>query len=141
MKKFNLVLIILIFVIAFLLAFCKENADSVSDPLNGTSWVLYAYRKSKPLPETTITAIFEDGQIRGSAGCNSFSGDYSVRGGKITVGPMAITMMACLDPEGVMEQEQLVLEYLGDAQTYQLSDERLMIYQSDGEALTFVPTE
>ncbi len=139
MMKFNLVLVIFVMVSALLLAFCID--DSVSDPLDGTSWVLFAYRKSKPIPGKTITADFEDGQVHGSAGCNTYSGNYAVSAGNISFENLVITLMACLEPQGIMEQEQMIMQFIRDAQTYQLSGEQLMIFRSDGEALTFVPKE
>ena len=59
---------------------------SAADPLDGTSWELYAYRKSRPVEGTTLTIKFEDGQVSGSAGCNSFGGSYQVNGEKIAFG-------------------------------------------------------
>ena len=53
---------------------------SAADPLDGTSWELYAYRKSRPVEGTTLTIRFENGQVSGSAGCNSFGGSYQVNG-------------------------------------------------------------
>jgi heat shock protein HslJ len=124
------------------LAACGGVDSATSDPLDGTSWVLTAYRKSRPIPETTITAMFEDGQVRGSAGCNSYSGLYQVGDNTITVDEIAITEMACLDPEGIMEQEMVFIEFIRDAQTFRSTDGQLQIFRSDGhEALTFVPQE
>jgi heat shock protein HslJ len=123
------------------LAACGRAGSAAGDPLDGTSWDLMAYRKTRPIPGTTITATFEDGQVRGSAGCNSYFGSYQVNGDKISVGQMGITEMACLEPEGVMEQELMFVGFLGDAQSFQLSDGGLQIFRSDGEALTFVPQE
>jgi heat shock protein HslJ len=123
------------------LAAC-QGADSASgDPLDGTSWVLMTYRKTRPISGTTITATFEDGQVRGSAGCNSYGGSYQVSDDTITVGQVAITEMACLEPEGAMDQELVFVEFLTDAQTFRLADGQLQILRSDGEALTFVPKD
>lgn len=69
-----------------------------SDPLDGTSWVLTAYRKSKPIAGTIITATFEDGRVCGSSGCNTYTGSYQVRGSAIAVSDLAWTLMACLEP-------------------------------------------
>ena len=121
------------------LAACSGPGSATSDPLDGTSWVLIAYRKTRPIPGTTITAIFEDGQVRGSAGCNSYGGSYQVSGDTIAVSEISFTEMACLEPEGVMDQETTFLEFLGDARTFRLGDGQLQILRSDGEALTFVP--
>jgi heat shock protein HslJ len=112
---------------------------TTGDPLNGTSWVLVAYRKTKPLSGTTITATFEDGQVRGSAGCNTYGGSYKVSERTIAVGPVAITEMACLEPKGVMKQEQEYVQYITDAQTFRLVDGQLQIFWTDHEALIFEP--
>jgi heat shock protein HslJ len=79
--------------------------------------------------------------VYGSSGCNTYTGSYRVKGDTITVGDLAWTLMACLEPEGVMEQETLVMEHLSDAQTYRFVDGQLQIFQSDGEALTFASRE
>jgi heat shock protein HslJ len=134
------VLIAVMGLIALLSISCGGGTPAApSDPLAGTSWELIAYGKTSPIPGTTITASFEDGQVRGRAGCNSFSGSYQISGDTITMGALAITEMACLDPEGVMEQEQIVMGFLQDAQTFRLTGGQLEILRSDGEALTFVP--
>jgi heat shock protein HslJ len=142
MSKMKYVAVVALAGIAILAVAACQGADSAaSDPLDGTSWVLMAYRKTSPISGTTITAMFEDGQVRGSAGCNSYSGSYQVSGDTITVGAVAITEMACLEPEGVMEQELLFVEFLTDAQTFRLADGQLQTFRPDGEALTFIPQD
>ena len=111
---------------------------SGTDPLDGTSWILTSYRKTQPIDSTTITAVFQNGEIKGSAGCNSYFSEYRVRGNEIEMGVIGQTEMACLDPEGVMEQESIIMEFLRDAQEFLLTNGQLQIFRSDGEALTFV---
>ncbi|UCC86443.1 MAG: META domain-containing protein [Anaerolineales bacterium] len=123
------------------LAACDRADSDAGDPLDGTSWLLTAYGRSNPIPGTTITATFEGGQMRGSAGCNSYGGSYQVRRDKIKLDKMAVTLMACPEPEGILEQEQTFLSLVGDAQTFRLTDRQLQIFTSDGEALTFIPQE
>ncbi|MBN1303704.1 MAG: META domain-containing protein [Anaerolineales bacterium] len=110
-----------------------------NDPLDETSWELYAYRKTALLEGSTITIRFEDGQVSGNSGCNGYGGRYEVYGDRITVSELFSTMMACLGPEGLMEQEQRYLGYLGTARTYRLKDGQLLVYWNEHEALTFVP--
>ena len=45
--------------------------------------------------------------------------------------------MACLDPDGVMEQETLVMDFFINAERFELEEDRLYIYRTDGETLTF----
>ena len=130
-----IVLIAIVGIFLLLLAACGEGTSK--DALNGTTWSLTAYSKTQPIEGSTLTAEFADGQIRGSAGCNSYSGSYKSQGDKITVSEIAMTLMACMEPEGIMDQEQTFLTFLRDAQTFKLSDGQLQIFRLDGEVLTF----
>lgn len=111
----------------------------MDDPLDGTSWELYAYRKTKSIPGTKITAVFADGQIRGSAGCNQYGAAYQVDGERITIGEIELTAMACLTPEGAMDQEQEFVRFLASVKSFELTEEQLQLLRADGEALTFLP--
>lgn len=119
---------------AVLLSGCQA-----ADPLEGTSWQLLAYGESLPIAGTTITARFQEGQIRGSGGCNSYWATYRLAGSRIEIDELAWTVMACIDPAGVNEQESLVMRLLHEAQTYRVVDGQLQILPADGQALTFVP--
>ena len=145
MKTQSITLLALAAILACLATACRQSNSPLTpgpgDPLDGTTWTLMAYRKTRPISGTTLTATFQDGQIRGSAGCNSYSGSYQVNGEAISVGPIAITEMACLEPEGIMEQEMLFAQFLSDAQTFRLADGKMELVRTDGEALTFVPRE
>ena len=133
-KAFGLMLLVAI--LTFLCACSVVNRAS-DDSLDGTSWVLFAIGGVKPIDGTRITAEFKDGEIRGSAGCNSYFGSYEIDGKSIEMSAIGSTLMACLEPEGIMDQEQLFTSFLSDAQEYRLEDGQLQIYRSDGEALTF----
>jgi len=137
----SMILAILVGMFTLLLVACSGADPVPNDPLDGTSWVLMAYRKTRPIPGTTITATFENGQVHGSAGCNSYGGSYQVNDGMITVSDIAITEMACLEPEGVMEQETMFCEFLLAGETLRFAGEQLQIFRPDGEALTFIPQE
>jgi heat shock protein HslJ len=135
------VMIILAGFILLSLAACGGTGSAPSDPLDGTAWVLKFIRKSSPIPGTIITATFEDGQVHGSAGCNTYSGSYQVTDDTIEVGVIAITEMFCMEPEGVMDQETMFVQFLQDVQTLRFVDEQLQLSRADREALTFVPRE
>ena len=140
--KLTIVVMATLFGMLFLaLGACAVAVPSSGDALDGTSWELTAYGKTRPIPDTSITATFEDGQVRGSAGCNTYFGSYQINSDKIRVGDMAMTEMACLEPEGAMEQELVFAEFMRNAQTFRLADGQLEIFGADGEALTFVPRE
>lgn len=126
---------------ALLIAGLCLVACSSHDPLAGTSWQLTAYRKTFPLADTTITAIFEDGRVSGSSGYNSYRGEYKVKKSKLTLGTLQWTVMLCTEPEGVMEQENDYIEMLLAAERYELRDGELLIYFTEHDALTFEPLD
>ncbi len=111
------------------------------DPLNGTAWSLASTDGAAPLTGTTQTLAFADGKVSGSAGCNSYGGAYSLGGEKIQIKEVVSTLMACIDPQGVMDQETAFLNSLMSAESYQVSGDSLQIRTSDGRTLDFVPAQ
>jgi heat shock protein HslJ len=93
--------------------------------LTGQVWAVSEMKGKGLEPDTGITAQFtSDGKLSGSAGCNQYSGTYTVSGNSITIAtPLASTMMAC-DP-AVMEQESVYLNALGEAKTYSINGDQL----------------
>ena len=140
-KQIVIALIILGAILAGLLTSCSSTEAQAADPLDGTDWQLQYYRKTAPISGTTITARFADGQISGSAGCNTYGGVYQIDGPAISISEIYFTEMACIEPEGVMEQEGMYLEYLAEAYRFQLAEEQLLINWTAQETLTFVPAE
>jgi heat shock protein HslJ len=72
---------------------------------------------------TQITALFDTDQqlVSGSSGCNTYTGSLNTATGAFAIGPLASTMMACSEPEGIMEQEAAFLAALGSATAFQWS--------------------
>jgi heat shock protein HslJ len=109
--------------------------------LVGTSWTATSYSAGEtslrtPLEGSAITAEFgEDGTISGTAGCNSYSGPYEVSGEAIEIGEVVSTLMACTEPEGIMEQEQTFLGALKNAERFQHQGEILVLFDSRGNRL------
>jgi len=127
---------ITLFTLWMLLLSACESLGGTS--LNGTSWELSEIRGKAPLAGSHITIAFEDGQVKGSGGCNSYGGEYRVRGDTIKFGMMMSTLMACADT-AMMEQETAFMQMLGQAQRVELVDDQLQIIGSEGEALVFIP--
>jgi para-nitrobenzyl esterase len=112
--------------------------------LVGTSWTATGYNNGQAavvslIAETEITANFgADGQLTGSAGCNTYTAPYQTEGNSITIGPAATTRKACHQPEGVMAQETQYLAALSTAAMYQLRGDTLELRTADGAlAATF----
>ena len=102
--------------------------------LEDTSWILESYGEignlTDVLADTEITVEFVSAEetVRGSAGCNSYFGDYEVEGAQLSIpGPVGATEMYCVDPEGIMDQEQEYLAILQLAESYEIDGDELMI--------------
>jgi heat shock protein HslJ len=107
-------------------------------PLEGTQWLLVSLNGRDPLPDTTFSLDFKDGQATGVSGCNSYGGTYTAAGGRLTLGELASTVMLCTEPPGVMDQEKAFLDALRGASVYRLSGDRLEIATTLGDkTLTF----
>jgi len=116
--------------------------DAISSELAGTSWTAISYNNGNEAvvsviieTEGMLTADFDnEGMLSGSGGCNSYSGPYSTDGDAIEIGPIASTERACLEPEGIMEQESLYLAALQTAATYSVRGETMEM-RTEGGAL------
>ena len=123
-----------------------EDADSASllkfvatEPatLEDTEWLASGINNGKGGVVSTATtalstAIFSEGQLSGSGGCNPFTATYETDGDQITIGPAAATRMFCDKPEGIMEQEQQYFEALGRARTFSLMPDKLELRDEGG---------
>jgi heat shock protein HslJ len=107
--------------------------------LEGTKWVLDSYLSREGvlvgvLPDTQISAEFQDGQVGGNAGCNSYFGGYELGDGSLEIGMLGMTEMYCF-PEEVMDQEGQYLAVLASAASYKLEGDRLEIADSEGNTV------
>lgn len=135
MKTPRIAVIISIFAIT--LNACAGSSPTGHPDLEGTSWVLTALNKNRPIGGTQPTIQFENGQVSGNAGCNHFGGSYQIKGDTISFSALEMTEMACMEPEGGMEQELTYLELLGAAQRYELVDGILTIFADLEQTMTF----
>ena len=122
-----------------LMVACAGSGNPVS--LDSTAWEVTAIGDTRPVGDRPITLIFEDGSVRGSAGCNTYGGDFRVDGDRIVFEKLFATLMACPEPEGIMEQEQAYLAFLGEVDSFQESEGRLRLFRPDGEAILFIAAE
>jgi heat shock protein HslJ len=136
MQKFTLFLITILASLALLLSACNSNESQAS--LAGTTWQLISYGSATALTpavagvETTLT-FGKDGQISGNMGCNSFSGKYSIKDGKIIFDALASTMMACADAQ--MTQENAAFKIMSGTVSYEVKDNALTITATDNSVM------
>ncbi|WP_292364425.1 MULTISPECIES: META domain-containing protein [unclassified Methanoculleus] len=109
--------------------------------LAGTSWTLASLAGEdgaliSVLDGTTVTAAFGiDGNVGGSAGCNHYSADYTADGASLTIEPAVRTEMYCIDPPGIMEQENRYLNLLTSVAGYRIDGDRLDLLDKAGKTL------
>ena len=72
-----------------------------------------------------ITLTFRGSDIGAEAGCNSMGASYEIRDGRLIIGPMRSTMMAC-DPE-LMAQDEWLQSFLGSSPTVDLKGDNLTL--------------
>jgi heat shock protein HslJ len=97
------------------------------DALEGKTWTLVQFGDGSPAPaERAITAVFEDGKISGSGGCNHYSATVaSPSPGALRVGTISATKMACMGPAGGNEQRYFAA--LEKVEGFAVEDGRLVL--------------
>jgi heat shock protein HslJ len=114
--------------------------------LANTEWRLESFGSTgaveSVLPGSTITLRFdENGLASGSGGCNTYSAGYQVQDGKLSFSEVTSTEMACAE-EGVTRQEQRYFQALQAAGSFELSGDRLVISDANGQGvLNFIRSE
>ena len=126
----------IIAVLAVVLVAC---GGSDANALRNTAWELESLAGNAVLPGTTITIEFSDDQVSGSAGCNHYEGNYQAEENRLSVSNVFSTEMGCLEPTGILEQETAYLTALSAAATYQITADRLEMFDETGDqVLVFV---
>jgi len=128
---------VIVLFMMLLMAACNVMPNAGSDPLDGTEWELLYIRKSTPIHGSTLTIAFKDGEVNGTAGCNRYFGNYQINGDRITFGMLAWTEMACMQPEGIMEQEQAYMAFLSEVVRFKIEDGQLVLAKAAQEQLLF----
>jgi heat shock protein HslJ len=118
---------------------------AAANPLEG-SWDVTGYNNGKqavvsPVAGSKLTAIFTADQVSGAAGCNDYSGGYTIDGTTLRIGPLASTMKACAD-QAVNDQEQQFLAALQASTTFDQTGNILTLKAAGGEnQVTLVPAQ
>jgi heat shock protein HslJ len=79
-----------------------------------------------------VIAMFTNGKVSGSAGCNNYSASYEISDSQITIGPVMTTRRQCAESAGIMAQEQEFLQALAAATQYTLTADRLELRDDNG---------
>lgn len=107
-------------------------------PLEGTEWTLEAVPGGVDVPSGTGAFLVLDGEdhtVRGSTGCNGFSGSYDLAGGRLTFSLAATTRRACGSATGQVEAD--LLEALRVAGGYRILGHTLELLGEAGAVARF----
>lgn len=113
----------------------EELGQISAADLNGATWTLVDlnFDRQPALVETEVTLSFQDGQISGSGGCNSYSSSFSPDQDNplaITINPIIATRRAC--PEPILDQEAAYFTALENTSQWGYQAGRLaLVYQDD----------
>lgn len=117
-------------------------ALTVGDDLEGENWIAEELvidgAATRPLPGTELTAFFDDGELSGVAGCNSFFGGYEIDANSIVIGPIGSTMAFCSEPNGIMEQEVAYLTLLDQVDGFARDGDSLTLSNSGNALVRYV---
>ena len=132
MKKHTLIFI-------FLVLFAVGCGSTTGSSLDNTTWQLISIDGNPLIEGSILTLGFDsEGQASGGAGCNSFFGSYELDGDAISFSGVANTEMFCMDPEGLMDQENDYLAILHSAAVkVEIRGGELILTTGDGRTLTF----
>ncbi|WP_255331389.1 META domain-containing protein [Methanocalculus taiwanensis] len=113
------------------------HPKSTEITLESSRWMLESITESetviRALPDRAVTAIFDNGSVGGSGGCNSYSAAYEVsENGLLKIEPPIQTLVYCM-PEELMDQESRYFSLLPEMKAYEIEDDRLLLSSSDGE--------
>ncbi|MFC1893145.1 META domain-containing protein [Chloroflexota bacterium] len=130
-KRILGMLSLLLIVVLGLIACSTGTGEAMLEDIR---WILESYGKPGNLKavivDTAITAEFvsDEEAVKGSAGCNSYFGSYELRGSQLSIpGPIGVTEMYCMEPKGVMDQEQKYLAVLQLVESYEINGNELQI--------------
>ena len=120
---------------------CRVPASAASSQPSpeGETWRLASLTGLSPdalaASATPVTARFEGGRVAGFSGCNRFTGSYTTEEGRVTIGQLAGTMMAC-EPAAMVIEKAFKQAFSG-ALRHAVSGDQLSLTSDSGTVLTF----
>jgi putative lipoprotein len=105
-----------------------------SDRLAGSEWRPVEIAGTATSEDVEVFLQFRaEGAVAGMAGCNRFTGSYTIEDETLEFSPLAATMMACPDPQ--MQVEQFLFAALGQVRGFARNRVDLVLSDAEGAPL------
>lgn len=122
----------LVFCFVLLVAACATPA-SAGPALSGTSWTVATISGADAgAAQRRPSVAFTDTRVSGSAGCNAWSGNYTLTGDALHITQGVHTMMACASG---MEVERAFLDAVENTRRASVSGATLTFFDAQGHVL------
>ena len=127
------------------LAACSSTGGAINaeggtgGELTGHVWVLETYEQDgtrKEVPgDVTVDAEFDGAAttVSGLAGCNQYTGPYTLSGADLSFGAIASTQMGCVGAGG--DVETAYLANLGKVKSYTATEDTLTLHDANHTAI------
>ena len=132
-RKYSLFLLPVLLLILSMAAGCgsKEvapvDADAVRKDLIGKVWICESLFEREVTGDAKLTLEFlPDGTVKGSGGCNDFTGTYSLAGESLTFGPLASAKKSC--GPAADEQEYTYTTFLARIKKLKVDGDELELF-------------
>ena len=106
-----------------------EEGDADASSVEGVPWVLVSGVDVEGWEDAPPSITFDEGTASGSTGCNQWGGDYTVDGGSLELGELAMTAMGCPPPAD--DVERAVVDALEQVAGWRLEGEELVLLDGD----------
>ncbi|MBI3943352.1 MAG: META domain-containing protein [Chloroflexi bacterium] len=120
-------------------AVANPSTGATGSRLQSTKWTLVAFgagSTAQVVDGSRSTLEFgNDGKVSGKAGCNGYGGMYTESGNSLTFREIISTMMACSDPQGIMDQEKAFLDALNGTKAYNIDGNQLHLLDASGKEI------
>lgn len=122
--------------LALALTLSSLAAQADAPVLIGPTWVAVELAgmpvPSQPAARRPTLEFVANGRVAGRDGCNRFSGPYRRDGERLTVGPLAVTRMACPGADDVTRRFDGALK---GTSRFRIAAGRLELYGATGKPL------
>lgn len=112
-----------------------ESSTTPSDQpvlaIDGVTFVSETVIGHDVVAGSALRVSFDGDRLGADAGCNQIGGEFQITAGVLVVDQLAMTEMACMDPPGLMEQEQWFSDFLSSQPSIRQDGDRLTLATDD----------